>query len=370
NDLHIKAHDVRAIEQKLHSHWQAEQAEAERPESSDDWSEATEKPVSDLEFGMAIDEVFDSPNQPNLEQPEDGHAEHAEHAEHMDDEPPSYPSTLPPTQLEQSSDDPHPVPHTMPGTVLDERGHTPMEMAPSTDPKPTVDWRNNRDETSPLIGDGGFPKMVSITPSSQSQSEPRSPYGDLSHHPTELASDRNIDYRTLQKLLREHQWREADNETYSIMVRLSKFDQPEVDWPCVDAIRNLPATDLHTMDRLWYTYSEGNFGFREQYRMYDLTSTYSKHELYSAFGKAVKWMLFEKEFTGFKYYNQLIFDHHKAPKGHLPAKWFWEISPWESLRCGGLGTGRGGCGHDNHLLANFMSHLKECGFLVATHPSE
>ncbi|MEL6225118.1 MAG: GUN4 domain-containing protein [Cyanobacteria bacterium J06627_8] len=355
NDLHIKAHDVRAVEQKLESHWKAEQAEAEWSPSVHDESTADEFSHDDgyttaaqslePDSGFDLSELLNEVREPHPDQPSDDAM--------------SNPATLPPTALEHDLTQ---LP-TMPGTNGSRSSSTLSDTAffasfPSARSKRRAE--DASDETMPQ----------SVNAAAEPSIEPRFHGGDLSDQHDELASDRDIDYRTLHKLLREHQWREADHETYSILVQLGKFGQPGVEWPNLRAIDNLPATDLQTIDRLWSIYSSGKFGFREQYRMYDLASGYSKHELYAAYGKIVKWMLFEQEFTGFKYYNQLIFDHQLAPRGHLPAKWFWEISPWESIRCGGLGTGRGGCGRDNDLLANFMTKLKACGFLVPANPGE
>jgi hypothetical protein len=330
NDLHIKAHDVRAVEQRLYSHWTAEHADAAASPSVDDegWDGTQEASNPQAEFETMLDpegEVGIAPGIVGVD-----HSPTLDSS--MELQPSSASSELPLTELEH--------------------GQTGLNGGAGGVPQ------------------GGLDGSLASISGAQYPTERRMNDHESTSSHDSLESDRDIDYRNLQSLLRQHQWREADNETYSILVKLGKFGQAEIEWPSPQAIANLPARDLHTIDRLWNTYSFGKFGFREQCRMYDLASEDAKHEQYAVYGKRVKWMLFEQEFTGFKYYNQLIFDHQTAPRGHLPAKWFWEISPWESIRCGGLGTGRGGCGHDNHLLENFMEKLKACGFLVPANPSE
>ncbi|MEM7769551.1 MAG: GUN4 domain-containing protein [Cyanobacteria bacterium P01_A01_bin.37] len=331
NDLHIKAHDVRAIEQTLYSHWQAQQVELEQQETSD--KDGGDYPDSmHSSDGLTEDGLVDELNPPDPTRLE---------------ERPQKKSALPPTELEND------LHFRLSNT-------TTLFSDVSASNRPSFTFA----ETPESAAQGAIDSSI------QQQVEPLvHSHGLLLGSDDPLYSDRNIDYRTLRRLLNDHDWREADNETLSILVRLAKAGQPDVEWPDPRAIHNLPETDLYTIDRLWSYYSEGKFGFREQYRIYDATATYSKHDRYAAYGKAVKWMLFD-EFPGFKYYNQLIFDHRQAPHGHLPAKWFWEISPWESLRCGGLGTGRGGCGHDGGLLSNLMNKLRDCRFLMSVNPSE
>jgi hypothetical protein len=177
-----------------------------------------------------------------------------------------------------------------------------------------------------------------------------------------LASDRGIDYRTLQRLTRQHEWEQADAETLGILLELARRERENVDWLDAEAIAGLPCTDLRTIDRLWNRYSHGRFGLRVQCQIYFgmTTGTQAVSDYSTTFGKRVGWILWDKEFMGFKYYDQLNFDHLNALEGHLPAKWFWKIPWWESVRCGGLGTGRGGCGHDGGVLFAFMKRLVNC----------
>ena len=185
-----------------------------------------------------------------------------------------------------------------------------------------------------------------------------------------LSSERAIDYKLLEQQLKNKQWLEADEETRRILVELGKSDSHTADWLDYRAIAILPATDLHTIDRLWVEHSRGKFGFSVQANVY--FDNDPDHPVVKGnpitFGKQVEWVQFRRSLFGFKFYKQLKFQLLRAPDGHLPAKWFWDIPWWESLRLGGIGTGRGGCGNDDGLLFAFMSKLVTCG--VTTHRDE
>ncbi|NET09250.1 MAG: hypothetical protein F6K16_32010, partial [Symploca sp. SIO2B6] len=169
--------------------------------------------------------------------------------------------------------------------------------------------------------------------------------------------DLTLEYSQLKTLLENQEWQKADEETFAIM---KKATAGLVSWMDPQAIRELPCYDLTTLDDLWYHYSDGKFGFRVQHQIFEETQVNSNR--ITRFGKAVGWTLFRRQFVGFKYYKQLTFDLKEAPPGHLPAKWFWELPLWESIRSGGLGTGRGGCGDDAAgMLFAMMYQFVRCG---------
>jgi hypothetical protein len=183
-----------------------------------------------------------------------------------------------------------------------------------------------------------------------------------------LSSERGIDYATLENLLQQGQWREADEETLAVMLEATSRERQG--WLDEKAIAHFPATDLLTIDRLWDRYSSGRFSFRRQWQIYQdvqlaqgkgskANVTRFQAERALEFSKRVGWWLPRLEFL--KYYDLLDFSH-EAPEGHLPACWFWTI-PWQqALRCGGIGPGRGGCSVDAPLVAALMKRLQDCGF--------
>ncbi len=76
-----------------------------------------------------------------------------------------------------------------------------------------------------------------------------------------LTSNAAVDYSTLETLLTNQQWREADQETLSVMFQvLPNRDTPDM----VGDMSEFPCTDLQTIDQLWVKYSNGHFGFSVQ----------------------------------------------------------------------------------------------------------
>jgi len=81
-----------------------------------------------------------------------------------------------------------------------------------------------------------------------------------------LRSEKGIDYTRLRDLLKAGKWREADEETYEVMIRA--VGKESGDWFESDELLNFPCTDLRTIDGLWVKYSQGQFGFSVQKQIY------------------------------------------------------------------------------------------------------
>ncbi len=105
----------------------------------------------------------------------------------------------------------------------------------------------------------------------------------------DLASEKSIDYTPLRDLLKAENWREADQETASVMLKVA--NREEAGYLDVESINNFPCADLRTIDQLWVKYSNGNFGFSVQKRIYQSfsgTKEYDK-KIWEAFGDRVGW---------------------------------------------------------------------------------
>jgi len=151
---------------------------------------------------------------------------------------------------------------------------------------------------------------------------------------------------------------------------LKAADRTTAGWLDADALDRFPCLDLHTIDRLWSYYSNGNFGFTAQWQSYPIPKRAGTrfnhalpaqvvHDQVLGFAKKMDWWTDRLEFL--KYHNQLTFSL-EAPQGHLPALWFWTVPWWKALQNGGIGSGRGGCSVDNQTLPAFMARLRVCGF--------
>ncbi|MBD2337678.1 GUN4 domain-containing protein [Calothrix sp. FACHB-156] len=165
----------------------------------------------------------------------------------------------------------------------------------------------------------------------------------------ELSSEKGIDYIKLRDLLAAGNWKDADYETYLLM--LQAVGRQENDWIREAELLNFPCTDLCTIDRLWTKYSNGHFGFSVQKEIYlsvgGKPDGIHDEKAWNKFGDIVGWRvqsswIYSNQITWI-YSNQVIFDTY-APRGHLPhgvgeaGKRVWRASwhhvwVWISIFC-------------------------------------
>ena len=131
----------------------------------------------------------------------------------------------------------------------------------------------------------------------------------------DLSSERGVDYTKLRDLLKAGNWKEADYETYLVMIQA--VGKKENDYFTSEELLNFPCTDLRTIDRLWVKYSKGRFGFSVQKEIYlscggKTDGEYYK-EAWDKFGVSVGWKVENNWIT----YSDVTFST-LAPKGHLP----------------------------------------------------
>lgn len=128
-----------------------------------------------------------------------------------------------------------------------------------------------------------------------------------------LVSSRGINYTKLRDLLAQGKWKEADQETTDLLLRISNRKQEG--WLRAEDVKNLSCEDLRTMDKLWVAYSQGKFGFsvqREIYQSLGGTSEYNA-DIWRKFGDRVGWRVN----SNWLHYKDVTFDQ-KALEGHLP----------------------------------------------------
>jgi hypothetical protein len=131
----------------------------------------------------------------------------------------------------------------------------------------------------------------------------------------DLASEKGIDYTKLRDLLAAKNWKEADQETYQVMIQA--VGKEYGNWFTSDELLNFPCTDLRTIDRLWVEYSNGHFGFSVQKEIYlsvggKADGKYYK-EAWGNFGDRVGWRV-ESSWIE---YSEVTYDT-SSPRGHLP----------------------------------------------------
>ena len=180
-----------------------------------------------------------------------------------------------------------------------------MELEPQNRPQSVQEWLD-------LLN----PKSV-VLPSPQVSPQPAQKSFEMPAKPvaveTALVSAVGIDYINLRSLLAAKKWREADEETLRVMLKVAGREKER--WLNTESIEKFPCEDLRTIDQLWVKYSNGRFGFSVQKRIYQSlggTSQYDS-EVWQKFGDKVGW----RKNNQWLYYKDLTFSE-KAVQAHLP----------------------------------------------------
>ncbi|MDB9312135.1 GUN4 N-terminal ARM-like repeat domain-containing protein [Spirulina sp. CS-785/01] len=124
-----------------------------------------------------------------------------------------------------------------------------------------------------------------------------------------LNSDRNIEYQSLQDLLIEQDFQQADRLTLEKLCELAGPQAMERRWIYFTEVDKFPVSDLQTLDTLWLAYSQGKFGFSVQRKLW-LSLGKDFNKLWDKIG-------WRNEKTWTRYPNEFIWDL-SAPQGHLP----------------------------------------------------
>ncbi len=155
-------------------------------------------------------------------------------------------------------------------------------------------------------------------------------------------------YERLEELLAAQQWKDADEETLNIMLKIA--NREDEGWLDSASLQNFPCQELTKLDQLWVEASGGKFGFSVQKKIYvddcgGQPNGQYDGEAWYCFADKVGWRVNEEWLA----YSQLTFDTITAPRGHLPLG-----------RCVvRLGVGvRGGCGL--WMFASLFSRAKTC----------
>ena len=178
---------------------------------------------------------------------------------------------------------------------------------------------------------------LQVSPLPQTEQEKKLPQQEstcttstISKQETEdLASKKGVDYTRLRDLLKAGKWKEADQETLTVMLKVAGKEQ--AGWLTKEDIENFACTDLLAINTLWVKHSKGHFGFSVQKHIWQSLGGKPgvfNEETWFNFGERVGWrttrhhqILFatwtSREWS---YYSQINFNQD-APKGHLPRLW-------------------------------------------------
>lgn len=167
----------------------------------------------------------------------------------------------------------------------------------------------------------------------------------LQHDLKKLNADvKTLRYQHLEEFLQNGQWKEADEETYRLMITAVGKEEGQYFEP--DELINLPCEELLSIDGLWVKYSQGKWGFSVQKRVYvecgaKLNGQYPGDGMWKEFCNRLGWRK-DGKWLG---YDSLTFDLSLSASGEFPSRW---VGPAE-LGCGGVGGG-----------SNLFSRIKTC----------
>jgi len=158
-----------------------------------------------------------------------------------------------------------------------------------------------------------------VLPPQPPQVARQAPRWDIDSVP--LESEKRANFEKLRDLLKAQQWKEADYETYRLMITI--VGRKEGDYFRKEELLNFPCKDLKTIDRLWVQASQGRYGFSVQKEIYvrcgaKLDGEYPGEKIWKKFGTEVGWCVNDS----WKSYSDLTWDSIYVP-GHLPVGACW-----------------------------------------------
>lgn len=125
-------------------------------------------------------------------------------------------------------------------------------------------------------------------------------------------------YSKLEELLKTQQWREADAETYRLMITTVGKEEGQ----CLEPqdFQTFPCEDLKALDRLWVKYSNGKWGFSVQKQIWEECGSPQRyHKDWAKFCLRVGWKKRKMIKTEWKLYNEQNFDLKKSLPGEFPS---------------------------------------------------
>ena len=133
--------------------------------------------------------------------------------------------------------------------------------------------------------------------------------------PTYLPSAMGVDYVPLATMLAIGDFEGADQFTRDALIKIAGPGAVKRTFVYWTEVKNIPSVDLCTMERLWLQFSNGNFGYSVQKRVWDVES--------GNFDNYIRRIGWTKVDNGnerkLKWFGKSEFTYDlTAPKGHLP----------------------------------------------------
>eukprot|EP00930_Biecheleria_cincta_P004892 TRINITY_DN105820_c0_g1_i1.p1 TRINITY_DN105820_c0_g1~~TRINITY_DN105820_c0_g1_i1.p1 ORF type:complete len:311 (+),score=56.21 TRINITY_DN105820_c0_g1_i1:55-987(+) len=125
-----------------------------------------------------------------------------------------------------------------------------------------------------------------------------------------LESDLGIDYSKLRDLLCAKEFKAADAETRSLLIKMSGEEAVKRGWIYWAEVRRIPEKDMSTLEGLWQFCSDGRFGFAQQHKIWK-----KQRGQFDKFALEVSW--FTDTWTNRNWPDEFVYTM-EAPVGHLP----------------------------------------------------
>jgi len=121
-------------------------------------------------------------------------------------------------------------------------------------------------------------------------------------------------YAKLLNYLASASWREADEETYRLMITTMGKEEGR-GFNRAD-LGNFPCEDLRTLDQLWVQYSNGKWGFSVQKQIWqECGSPMTHNDEWERFSDRVGW----RKDSSWVWNHDLLYDLINSPHGEIPA---------------------------------------------------
>ena len=133
--------------------------------------------------------------------------------------------------------------------------------------------------------------------------------------PTYLPSVMGVDYVPLATMLAIGDYEGADAFTRDALIKIAGPGAVKRNFVYWTEVKTIPAVDLCTIERLWLQFSEGNFGYSVQKRVWDV-----ENGNFDKYIRRIGWTTIDNgNERNLKWFgkSEFIYDL-SAPKGHLP----------------------------------------------------
>jgi len=169
-----------------------------------------------------------------------------------------------------------------------------------------------------------FTNLISnIQNNTQNNTQANTPRNNPRNNPSARTESTPVTFEKLELLLKAGKWRDADLETWGLMLKLTKREREEQ--LELEDVKNFPRQELRKMDQLWVKYSNGKFGFSVQKQIWlDLGGKLDEVPDGNTFLKLsdrVGWWVNRKWLR----YDEYTFSTN-APKAHLPTGAGWPVA--------------------------------------------